>query len=112
MDVTTLVNLEDTPKPLPPFLYGSISCGADTWSTSLSRGRQVFSFDSRLRSEDSLHRTNYHRTNWSKYPNLDLLLVQDNKMDKFHRHWMKDWGHPDRAKHILVVHGSTALTSF
>ena len=106
------MNLEDIPKSQPPFLYGSISCGADTWKSSLSRGRQVFSFDSRLRSEDGLHRTNYHRTNWSKYPSLDLLLVQDKNMDKLHHQWMKDWGHPDRAKHILVVHGSDALISF
>ena len=112
MDVTTLMNLEDTSKFLPHILYGSISCGAGTWSTSLRQGEQVFSFDSRLRSEDSLHRTNYHRTNWSKFPSLDLLLIHENKMDKLHHRWMKDWGHPDRAKNILVVHGSTALTSF
>ena len=111
MDVTTLMNLEDTSKFLPHILYGSISCGAGTWSTSLRQGEQVFSFDSRLRSEDSLHRTNYHRTNWSKYPSLDLLLVQKNKMDKLHHQWMKDWGHPV-CSDILVVHGSKALTSF
>ena len=110
--MTTLLNLDIIPKSQSLFLYGTISCGADTWSSSLGKGRQVFSYDSRLRSEDTLHRTNYQRTNWSKYPNLDLLLVHSTKMDKLHDKWMNDWGHPTRAKHILVIHGPQALTAF
>ena len=111
MNVTTLLNLEDTPKSLPLFLYGSISCGADTWSVSLGKGRQVFSCDDRLRSKKTLHRSNYHRTKWSKYPNLDLLLVCMDNMDDSEHGWMKDWGYPNRSKNILVLHGLQALTS-
>ena len=106
------VNLENTPRSQPLFLYGSISCGADTWSSSLGKGRQVFSFDSRLRSEDTFYRTSYYRTNWSKYPNLDLLLVQGNKTDQFHEQWMTDWWYPSRARNILVIHRPHTLTAF
>ena len=109
--MTTLTNLEETPHTQTPFLYGTISCGADTWANALGKGRQVFSYDSRLRSEDPLHRTNYHRTNWTKYPNLNLLIVQENTIDKINQLWMKDWGQPDRARHILVFHGVQTLTA-
>ena len=112
MDVPTLIHLESTPNPLPPFLYASISYGADTRSSTLGKGRQIFSFDSQLRSEESLHRTNYYRENWSKYPNLDLLLVHDTKMNKSHDQWVKDWGYLSRAKHTLVVHGKQALKAY
>ena len=112
MNVITLINLETTPKSQPLCLYGSISCGADTQSGFLGKVRQVFSFDSRLRSEDSLHRTDYYRTNWSKYSSFDLLLVHDTKMDKLHNNWIEDWADPSRAKKIIVIHGTQALTAF
>ena len=112
MDMTTLAKLETNPKSQPFFLYESISCGVDTWSCYLGKGRQIFSFDSRLRSEDSLHRTNYYRTNWPKYPNLDLFLEYDTKMDKLRDQWMKDWGHPARAKRIIIFHGPQVLIIF
>ena len=109
--MTILTNLEESPKDLSSFLYGTLNCGADTWRSTLGRGRQIFSFDSRLRSSDKSHRTNYYRTNWGKYPQLDLLVVMDNRMDKFHDHWMEDWGRLSRSKHILVFHGIQLLTS-
>ena len=111
MDMTTLLNLEGTPDSQHLFLYGSIACGADTWKESLGKGKQVFSFDHRLRSDKDFHRTNYFRTNWSKYPRVDLLLVQDIGLDKLHKQWMEDWGHPSRARHLLVFHGSDFLTA-
>ena len=110
--MTILTNLEESPKDLSPFLYGTLNCGADTWQSTLGRGRQIFSFDSRLRSSDKSHRTDYYRTNWGKYPQLDLLVVMDNNMDKFHDHWMEDWGRVSRSKHILVFHGIQLLTAF
>ena len=33
-------------------------------------------------------------------------------MDKLHNQLMKDWGYPNRARHILVIHGRQALTAF
>ena len=111
VDMTTLANLESTPDSQHLFLYGSISCGADTWKVSLGKGKQIFSFDHRLRSSKEFHRTNYFRTNWSKYPALDLLLVQDAEFNKLHQHWMEDWGHPSRARHLLVFHGLNFLTA-
>ena len=109
--MTILNNLEETPNTLATFRYGTISCGADTWSSALGKGSQVFSYDSRLRSNNSIHRTNYHRTNWAKYPNLNLLIVQENTTNKISPLWLKDWGCPDRARHILVFHGLQSLTS-
>ena len=108
--MTTLTNLEATPASQPLFLYGTISCGADTWSGALSKGRQVFSVDSRLRSEDPTHRTNYHRTKWSTYPNLDLLVVMNDDKTFWKQSWMEDWGQPLRAKNLLVFHGLQVLT--
>ena len=107
-----LTNLEESPRGQSSFLYGTLKCGADTWRSALGRGRQVFSFDSRLRSDDKSHRTNYYRTNWGDYPQLDLLVVMDNGMDKFHDHWMEDWARLSRARHMLVFHGIQLLTSF
>ena len=109
--MTTLNNLEETSRTKTPFLYGTISCGADTWVNALGKGRQVFSYDGRLRSNNDIHRTNYHRTNWSKYPNLNLLIVQENTSNKISPLWLKDWGCPERARHILVFHGIRSLTS-
>ena len=108
--MTTLANLEETPARQPLFLYGTISCGADTWNSALGKGRQVFSMDSRLRSEDPTHRTNYHRNNWSKYPNLDLLIVKNSQANKASQHWVTEWGQPSRAKNMLVFHGLEVLT--
>ena len=107
-----LKNLEAAPRDQPPFLYGTLQCGADTWQSALGRGRQVFSCDSRLRSTDKTHRTNYYRTKWDTYPRLNLLIIMDDKMDRFHDAWMTDWGRPSRAQHLLVVHGMQCLTSF
>ena len=107
-----LANLEEAPRDQSPFLYGTLQCGADTWQSTLGKGRQIFSYDSRLRSSDESHRTNYYRTKWDTYPQLDLLIVMDDKMDKFHDRWMTDWGKPSRAKNILVFHGRQSLTSF
>ena len=109
--MTTLVNLESTSNSQPLFLYEFIACGADTWTGSLGKGRQVVSCDKRLRSENKIHRTNYFRTNWSKYSSLDLLLVQDNHLDKQHKQWMVDWGDPSRARHLLLLHGAEFLTA-
>ena len=95
-----LANLEEAPRDQSPFLYGTLQCGADTWQSTLGKGRQIFSYDSRLRSSDESHRTNYYRTKWDTYPQLDLLIVMDDKMDKFHDRWMTDWGRPSRAKNI------------
>ena len=69
------------------------------------KGTADFSFDSRVQGKDPSHRTNYYRTNWAKYPSLDLLLVKDNSAGKFHDSWMNDWASPSRAKHLLVFHG-------
>ena len=105
-----LANLEETPISQPPFTFGTISCGADTWKGTLGKGRQVFSMDSRLRSDDPSHRSNYHRTNWSKYPNLDLLIIKINGMKRWDLHWMTEWGHPSRARNLLVFHAPEVLT--
>ena len=109
--MTTFTNLEKFQDNQPPFLYGTISCGADTWANALGKGELVFSFDSRLRSENPCHRTNYYRTNWAQYPVLDLLIVSESRMDNLHDRWMKDWGVPTRAKNILVFHDSNFLIS-
>ena len=101
--------MESSPDTLSPFLYGTISCGADTWASALGKGRQVFSFDSRLRSDNLVHRTNYYRTKWSQYPGLDLLIVSESTKDKLHDRWMEEWGHPSRAKNILVFHNESFL---
>ena len=75
--MTTYTNLEKSPNTQSPFLYGTISCGADTWDSALGKGKLEFSYDSRLRSESPLHLTNYYRTKWSKYPTLDLLIISE-----------------------------------
>ena len=95
---------------MSPFLYGTISCGADTWSGALGGGRQVFSVDSRLRSDNLSHRTNYHRTDWSKYPNLDLLIISNIIKSRKDRKWIEDWGRPERARNLLVFDGPGILT--
>ena len=110
--MTTFANLETPPRGQSPFLYGTIVCGADTWKTALGKGEQVFSFDSRLRSQDPTHRINYSRTDWTKYPALDLLIVMDDKMNTFHDKWMEDWVTLTRAKHLLIFHGVQALTAY
>ena len=106
-----LANLEVTPASQPPFTFGTISCGADTWKVALGRGRQAFSMDSRLRSDDTSHRSNYHRTNWSKYPNLDLLIIKINDTRKCNLNWMAEWGHPSRARNLLVFHAPEVVMS-
>ena len=110
INMTTVTNLEESPSTMSPFLYGTISCGADTWSGALGGGRQVFSMDSRLRSDYSTHRTNYHRTDWSKYPNLDLLIISKIVKSKKDMKWMDDWGKPERARNLLVIDSPEILT--
>ena len=112
INMTMFTNLEAAPRNQSSFLYGTLQCGADTWQSTLGQGQQIFSYDSRLRGSDKSHRTNYFRTKWDTYPQLDLLIVMDEKMDSFHEHWMADWGRPSRAKHILVFHGLEFLVSF
>ena len=109
--MTTFTNLETAPDNQAPFLFGTISCGADTWASALGKGELVFFFDSRLRSEKPTHKTNYYRTKWSQYPVLDLLIVSESKMDKIHDRWMKDWGLPTRARNVLVFHYTSFLMS-
>ena len=109
--MTTFANLENPPTNQPPFKYGTISCGADTWVSALGKGEQVFSCDGRLRSQSVKHRTNYYRTKWSQYSSLDLLIVCESKMDKLHDAWMDEWGSPNRAKNILVFHDISFLMS-
>ena len=105
-----LANLEETPTRQPLFTFGTISCGVDTWKGALGKGRQAFSMDSRLRSDDPSHRSNYHRTQWSKYPDLDLLIIKLTGTRKKDLHWMSDWGHPARSKNLLVFHAPEVLT--
>ena len=76
------------------------------------KGTAHFSFDSRVRGKDSSHRTNYFRTNWAKYPTLDLLIIKDDHAGNFHDRWMEDWASPSRAKHLLVFHGVKILTLY
>ena len=109
--VTTFTNLENVPKNRPPFKYGVISCGADTWGGALGKGELVFSCDGRLRSGCPKHRTNYFRTKWAQYPVLDLLVVVESKMDKMHDAWMGDWGLTTRSRNILVFHDTSFLLS-
>ena len=101
--------MEEPPSNQYPSLYGTLMCGADTWTSALGKERRVFSFNSRLRSQYVYHRTNYYRTKWTNYPSLDLLIVKDEHMGKMHDHWMEDWAKPSRAKHLLVFHGMEAL---
>ena len=68
--------------------------------------------DARLRSNDPRHRTNYHRTVWSKYPNLDLLIINNLDITKSKHHWETDWGTPTRARNLLVFHSDKILTSY
>ena len=109
--MTIFSSLETSPKSQPPFRFGTISCGADTWGSALGSGELVFSMDSRLRSESPIHRTNYYRTNWSQYSALDLLVVTESRLDRQHDAWMKDWGSPSRARNILVFHDTSFLIS-
>ena len=109
--MTTFSNLERPPTSQPPFKYGTISCGADTWVSALGKGEQVFSCDGKLRSASAKHRTNFYRTKWCQYPSIDLLIVCESKMDKLHDAWMDEWGSPTRARNILVFHDISFLMS-
>ena len=111
VNVTMKTNLEISPSNTHTFTYGTIGCGADTYSSIWSKGKQLFSCDNRLRSECNTHRTNFFRTSWEKYQQLDLLVIMDTKLDKLHIGWMKIWGYPHRARCILVFHGMDMLVS-
>ena len=78
--MTMLTNLEINPSCQPIFLYGTTSCGADILNAVLGKGRLIFSVNSRLRSENPVHRTKYFRTEWSKYPKMDLLAVAEDRI--------------------------------
>ena len=41
IDVTTSLNLDDTPPFESPFLYGTMSCGADTWKNALGNWEPI-----------------------------------------------------------------------
>lgn len=110
-DMTTLPNLEETQNTKTPFLYGTLSYGVDTWWSAFEKEKYGFSYNSRLRSEHISNRTNYHRTDWTTYPDMDLFIFQNNKIDKFHNQWMEDWGHQDRDEHVLLIHGVEFITS-
>jgi len=98
----TVTNLEVTPTSQYPFLYCIISCGTDTLKGALSKGKHI-SMDSRLRSEDPTHCTNYHRTNWSKLPSLDLLMILNLVTNKTSQDWMTEWGWPARGKELASL---------
>ena len=109
--MTMTTNLEIAPNDKRTFRYGTIACGADTYSGIWTKGTQVFSCDDRLRSKANNHHSNLFRTSWKKYDCLDLLVVNDQQMGKSHRKWMDTWGHIDRAKCILVFHGNHSLVA-
>ena len=104
-------NLEISPNDEHTFTYGTISCGADTYSGTWSKGKQVFSCDNRLRSKCESHRTNFFRTQWEKYKQLDLLVVMDTSINKLHSGWMNTWGHIHKARCLLVFHSEDVLVS-
>ena len=111
VNMTMSTSLEISPSNTRTFTYGTISCGADTYSSIWSKGKQIFSCDNRLRSECNTHRTNFFRTSWNNYDQLDLLVVMDTGIDKLHMGWMNSWGYVHRAKCILVFHGMDNLVS-
>ena len=107
--MTMSTNLEISPTKKRTFTYGTISCGADTYNGIWTKGKEVFSCDHRLRSKSPNHRTNFFRTSWEKYNQLDLLIIMDANTNKLHSEWRNVWGHPDRAKCLLVFHEDMAL---
>ena len=82
--MTMNTHLEISPTDTRTFRYGTISCGADTYSGIWTKGTQVFTCDDRLRSTEGNHHPNFFRTPWKKYGHLDLLVVTDLAMDKLH----------------------------
>ena len=109
--MTMATFLEISPSDSSTFKYGTISCGVDTYSGIWTKGTQVFSCDDRLRSNKPNHHTNFFRTPWKKYGMLDILMVIDFDMDQTHQSWVNTWGHPHRAKSLLVFHKDKLLTS-
>ena len=112
VNVTMSTSLEISPNNKHTFTYGTILCGADTYSSTWSKGKQVFSCDSRLRSKCETHRTNFFRTPWESYKQLDLLVVMDADINKLHSGWMNIWGYIHRARSLLIFHGDSILFSF
>ena len=109
--MTMKTNLETSPTDTRTFRYGTISCGADTYSGIWTKGTQVFTCDDRLRSTESNHHPNFFRTPWKKYGHLDLLVVTDLVMDKLHHEWINIWGHIERANCLLIFHKDQFLSS-
>ena len=93
-----IANLEISLSDRRTFNYGTISCGADTYSGVWTKGTQVFSYDDRLRSDVKNHHTNFFRTSWKKYGRVDISMVTDSDTDQAHRDWVNIWGYPHRAK--------------
>ena len=111
INMTMTTHLEISPTDTRTFRYGTISCGADTYSGIWTKGTQVFSCDDRLRSNESSHHPNFFRTPWKKYGHLDLLVVMDLAMDQLHHAWINVWGHIDRANCLLIFHRDQFLSS-
>ena len=111
VNMTMSTNLEISPTDKRTFEYGTIACGADTYDGIWTKGKHIFSCDPTLRSECKSHRSNFFRTRWEKYNQLDLLIAMDNNMNKLHSGWIDTWGHTDRAKCLLIFHGSDALVA-
>ena len=59
VNITMSSNLELSPNDEHTFTYGTISCGADTYSGTWSKGKQIFSCNNRLRSKCESHCTNF-----------------------------------------------------
>ena len=109
--MTMIANLEISLSDRRTFTYGTISCGADTYSGVWTKGTQVFSYDDRLRSSAKSHHTNFFRTSWKKYGCVDLLIVTDSDTDQAHHDWVNIWGYSHRATNLLVFHSDNILTS-
>ena len=109
--MTMIANLEISLSDRRTFNYGTISCGADTYSGVWTKGTQVFSYDDRLRSSAKSHHTNFFRTPWKKYGCVDLLIVTDSDTDQAHHDWVNTWGYSHRATNLLVFHSDNILTS-
>ena len=92
--MTTRTNLEVSTLDRDNFLYGTISCGVDTWSGIWNKGVLVFSCNHRLRSDNKVHRMSYSRTKWFKHPSFDFIVVRNTKNTSFQHPWIERLGVP------------------
>jgi len=102
--MTMKETMEIAPQFPQTFTYGTFSCGVDTWRSVFSKGSELFSCDGQVCSNNISHYTNYYHVDWSKFQNLDILIIVDHGSQVFHTRWTTDLGHPSRARNILVVH--------